>query len=200
VDLNSKSTVGIDLDDVLSDFTAPFLEWHNVRYGTDLTLEDLAAARYLFEAWDGTKEEAVERLPLFVQEVDLLAIEPIRGATECLDGLQEEYQLIIVSARDPEFSALTDAWIEKYFPGVFDRVILGIGHSERGERSVTKAQVCEEIGASVLVDDQVAHLTEAAEQGIRTLLFGEYPWNRTQPLPPNSLRVADWSEVYAALI
>lgn len=195
-----RITVVFDLDDVLFAFVVPFLEWHNRRYGTDLTLEDLASARYLFEAWGGTTEEAIERVPLFFREVDVLGLEPIPGAVECLDRLEAEYHLVVVTARDREFAGVTEPWIEKYFPGVFDRVILGVGHSERGERSVTKADVCRQIGASVMVDDQVAHLAGAAENGIRTLLFGRYPWNESQPLPPNTLRVADWPEVCAALI
>ncbi|MFQ5967860.1 MAG: hypothetical protein ACE5MI_09645 [Acidimicrobiia bacterium] len=194
-----RITVVFDLDDVLFDFVTPFFEWHNRRYGTDLTPEDLATAKYLFEAWGGTKEEAIERLALFFREVDVLGLKPIPGAVECLEGLQAKYQLAVVSARDPDFAAVTEAWIEKYFAGVFDPVILGVGHSERGERPVTKASVCRQIRAGVLVDDQVAHLTGAAEEGLRALLFGRYPWNQTQPLPPNALRVADWSEVCAAL-
>ena len=43
-----RITVVFDLDDVLVEFVAPFFEWHNRRYGTDLTVEDIAEARYLF--------------------------------------------------------------------------------------------------------------------------------------------------------
>ncbi len=189
----------VDLDEVLFDFVASFFAWHNRRYGTDLTLENLAGAKYLFDAWGGTSEEAVERIAAFFADVDVLGIEPIAGAVDCLQRLQSKYRLAVVSAKDPAYADITHAWIDTYFPGVFDRVILGIGHSERGEGSVTKATVCRELGASVMVDDQVAHLAPAAEHGIRTLVFGPYPWNQNQPLPPNATRVTGWPEVCAAL-
>lgn len=199
MDRGTSHLVAVDLDDVLFDFVGPFFSWHNLRYGTDLTPQDLGPAKYLFEAWDGTKEEAIDRLPRFFDEVDVLGLEPITGAAECLERIGAEYRLAVVSARDPSFVALTETWIDRYFTGVFDRVILGIGHSERGERSVTKADVCRQIGASVLIDDQLGHLTPAAEKGVRGLLFGRYPWNRRQPMPPNTIRVADWPEVCTAL-
>ena len=189
-----------DLDDVLFDFVTPFFEWHNHRYGTDLTPEALASSKYLFPAWDGTPEEAVARVSQFFGEVDILGLEPIPGAAECLEELHAKYDLALVTARDPEYAEVTEAWIEKYFAGVFDRVVLGIGHSERGERSITKADVCRQIGADVLVDDQVGHLAGAAEAGVRTFLFGGYPWNRSQPLPQNTVRVSNWDEVCAALM
>ncbi len=194
-----QTVVAVDLDDTLFAFARPFFDWHNLRYGTDLGLEDLANSRYLFDAWGGTVEEAADRVPRFFREVDILGLDPISGAVECLRSLRRRYQLVVLSARDPNFAAITDEWLNKHFGGVFDRVILGIGHSERGEGSTTKAEVCRRIGADVLVDDQVAHLAPAADEGIRTLLFGRYPWNQAEPVPPSSVRVADWSQVCAAL-
>ena len=60
-----------DLDDVLVEFVAPFFEWHNRRYGTDLTVEDLAETRYLFtrlgslnRTGDGSPVEPPARRPV----------------------------------------------------------------------------------------------------------------------------------------
>ncbi len=195
-----RALVVVDLDDVLFDFVKPFFAWHNRRYGTNLSAEDLATARYLYEAWGGTSEEAVERVRLFYEEVDILDLEPMAGAVACLERLNGTYRLALVSAKDPDFAAVTETWIERYFAGVFDPVMLGIGHSERGERQVTKADVCRELGATILIDDQVGHFTGAARDGVRALVFGGHPWNRDEPLPPNALRVADWSEVCNVLI
>ena len=196
----NRNLVVVDLDDVLVEFTARFFRWHNRWYGTNLTVEDLAESKYLFEAWNGTVGEATERVRLFFQEEDILGMDPITGADACLHSLQANHRLAVVSARSPRFAAVTESWIQRHFDGVFDQVILGIGHSERGEGTTTKGQVCQQIGASVLIDDQVAHLAGAADAGLRTLLFGRYPWNRTQPLPTGTERVADWAEVCTALI
>lgn len=195
-----KVIVAVDLDDTLVEFAQPFFDWHNRRYDTDLSLQDLARTRYLFDAWGGTVEEAAERVPRFFREVDILSIDPIAGAVECLQRLRDRYQLTVVSARDPNFAAVTEKWIEKHFAGVFDRVILGIGHSERGEGSTTKADVLLDLGASVLVDDQIAHLTPVANEGIRTLLFGRYPWNEAKPPPAGGVHVEDWLQVCGVLL
>lgn len=190
--------IAFDLDDVLVDFTASFFRWHNRRYDTELTNEDLASARYLYEAWGGRPEEAIDRMGLFFAEEDILGLPPLAGAASCLEELATRHRLAVVSARDPRFSEITEQWVESNFGGTFDEVILGIGHSERGERDVTKVQVCARIGASAMLDDQLGHLTGAAEAGIRPLLFGSYPWNRAATLPSGITRVDDWPAVCAA--
>ena len=194
-----RPLLATDLDDVLFGFTSHFFEWHNRRYGTDLSLEALARARYLFEAWGGTREEAVERMRAFFDEVDVLGLEPLEGAVDCLGALGHRYDLAVVSAKDPAYEAVTLEWVERYFSGVFDQVILGIGHSERGEGAVTKVEVCRDLGAAVIIDDQLGHLAGAATFGIRPWLFGNYPWNRGEELPDSVRRAANWRELCSAL-
>lgn len=38
------------------------------------------------------------------------------------------------------------------------------------------------------------------DDGIRTLLFGDYPWNQAETLPPNVVRVTNWDEVCRVLL
>ncbi len=188
-----------DLDDVLFGFTASFFDWHNGRFGTRLSIEDLAEARYLFEAWGGTKEQAVERMAMFFDEADVLGLQPLDGAFACLSDLKSRYDLVVVSAKDPAYEAVTLEWIDRHFGGVFDRVILGIGHSERGEGAVTKVDVCRDLGAAVMIDDQIGHLAGADRFGIRPILFGDYPWNRGEELPSGVHRAADWPDLCSRL-
>ena len=60
---------------------------------------------------------------------------------------------------------------------------------------MTKAEICAEIGADYLVDDQPKHCLAAAKAGIKTILFGDYKWNRDTKLMPNMVRAKNWQEV-----
>lgn len=62
---------------------------------------------------------------------------------------------------------------------------------------MTKTEVCRQIGADYLVDDQIKHCVSAAEAGIQTLLFGDYAWNKLDTIPANLTKVKDWQEVKA---
>jgi hypothetical protein len=64
---------------------------------------------------------------------------------------------------------------------------------------MSKAQVCQKIGASTLIDDQLVHIEECAKLGIRVLLFGMRPWNQRDGLPARVDRVDNWGSVSQAL-
>ena len=197
--VEQQPTIAVDLDDVLFDFIGAFFRWHNQRYGTNLQAQDMVFDR-IWDVWGGTKEEAAERVPSFFREVDLLRLEPIPGAVEALNKLKARYQLTVISARDTATSSVTRAWIDKYFPGIFDEVALGIANPIGHSRPMTKAEVCRRNGVSVLVDDQLVHAQECAEAGIRVLLFGDSPWNQSETLPPTVVRVEDWVAVCGVLL
>lgn len=189
--------IAVDLDDVLFDFIGHFFDWHNRVYGTHIRREDMIFET-LWEAWDGTKTEAMERVPRFFNQPEHLQLEPIPGSVEVLDRLRHRYRLHIVSAREPEAADSTLAWIDKHFEGIFEGVNLGIANPTR-PKPQTKAEVCQRLGATTLIDDQLIHIDECVRLGIRVLLYGNQVWNRTDQLPLLATRVADWQEVEHAL-
>lgn len=191
--------IGIDLDDVLFDFIGHFFSWHNQRYGTNLTFQDMTR-RKLWQVWGGTQTEAAERIPAFFREVDMLRLAPIAGAVEALQELRDRYRLAVISARDPAALAPTQQWLEHYFAGLFDQVELGLSNPLDQDRPMTKAEFCQLHGIGLLVDDQLSNAEACAQAGIRVLLYGDLPWNQSARLPGGVERVPDWAAVRRALV
>ena len=191
--------VAVDLDDVLFDFLGYFFKWHNEHYGTDLLPEEMVYST-IWEAWGGTREEAAERVPMFFHEIDMLNIAPIEGAVPALNRLKGQFRLAIISARDSSTKNVTRAWIDEYFKDIFDHIVLGIGNPLAETRAMTKAEVCRQLGADVLIDDQLRHARDVAEAGIPVLLFGDTPSNQANSLPPDVMRVQDWAHVLNVLL
>jgi 5'(3')-deoxyribonucleotidase len=191
-------SIAVDLDDVLFDFVGYFFQWHNEQYGTALQPEDIAGKK-IWETWAGTVEEASERVPRFYHEVGMLELAPIDGAVLALEQLSSRYKMTVISARDPSTRGITQAWIDKYLPGVFDEIVLGIGDPMARGRPVTKAELCKQVGAQLLIDDQLVNARNVAAAGIDALLFGDYPWNQAGSLPPGIERVQDWPHVARVL-
>jgi 5'(3')-deoxyribonucleotidase len=194
----TREMIAVDLDDVLFDFIGHFFEWHNQVYGTSIERQDMVY-RVLWDAWGGTKEEALERIPRFLNRPEHLDLDPIPGAVEVLRRLKRRYQLSIISAREPEAAESTSAWLGKYFDGIFEQVHLGIANPMSSKR-LSKAKVCLQIGATTLIDDQLIHIEECVNSGIRVLVFGEQVWNRADNLPESAVRVADWEAVGRVLL
>lgn len=193
-----EHTIAVDLDDVLFDFIGNFFEWHNQRYGTSFTEADLASGT-LWELWGGTKADAQERIPRFWSEIDHLSILPMPGSPEALQLLRQRFRLVLISARDPADSPLTGAWLDKYFGDSFEEIRLGISNPMARSKPLTKAQVCRDLGATTLIDDQLIHAEECIALGIRMILLGLRAWNRSDGLPAGVQRAEDWSAAVRAL-
>jgi hypothetical protein len=110
-----------------------------------------------------------------------------------LQELQKSYDLVIVTSRDHRTVSLTHESLALHYPDIFSDVHF-VPLWGNGEK-VTKAKICNEIGASYLIDDSFEHCKLAAEVGISAILFGSYGWNRTQALPAHVTRCKTWDDV-----
>lgn len=186
-----KPILAVDIDEVLFPFNAELLRHWNEQDGTSHTIEQMVDLDLRF--WGLSDAEAIERVHEFSRR-DHLHIAPIAEAKEALEQLAGQYRVAIVTSRDPEFEAGTRAWLEYHIPKLYDEIILtGNRYSGRPYRS--KVGVCREIGAKLLVDDQLHYAVEAAKGGLPVILFGEYPWNRAEQLPEGAVRMKDWPAI-----
>lgn len=94
---------------------------------------------------------------------------------------------------------VTQEWIDTYFR-IVDQIVLSIDNPQTEMRVLTKAEVCKQLGADLLIDDQLRHTRDVAEVGTPVLLFGDSPSNQADSLPPNVMRVEDWPHVLRVLI
>jgi hypothetical protein len=71
-------------------------------------------------------------------------------------------------------------WLDRHFGlHVFSEVHFG-NHFAMHGTSRTKAQICREVGADVLIDDNPAYAYDCALHGLHVLLFNwnmRYPWS-----------------------
>lgn len=180
------------MDEILFPFLGSFLNHHNDTYGTNHGTQEFSS--YEFEETLGiTFDETVRRVYEF-NAMDCLHIDPIDDSVGAISRLAKKYDLQIITARHPQHSSTTTAWIKQHYGDVFGRIDF-IGHPGAVENPRTKAEVCAEIGAVALIDDSLGHTVKCAEQGIEGVLFGDYPWNQAKCLPKGVVRKVNWEEV-----
>lgn len=188
----SRTVLAIDKDEVIFPFLPHINDFFNARFGTQFSPKDYLTYE-LEQVWGIDQSEAVGLVHEFLR-LDHLSVHPIEGALEVLARLREHFRLVVVTARDGEFEAVTREWLQHRFTGYFDDVVLAGNHyTGRGYR--TKVEICQELGAVCLIDDSMRHLTQCAEQGIAGLLFGDYPWNAGVKLPLGVEPARDWYAV-----
>lgn len=193
-----KQTIAIDIDDVLAANAKGFVEFSNKRWGTNLTVEDYD--EHWGKLWKIEHDELVKRQIVVHNSKIAKNYEHFPQAKPVLKELAKKYKLVVVTARRKMLSKDTNDWIEKYFEGLFKEIHYA-GIWDDLEKPVeykinlTKAEVCRQISADYLIDDQPKHCIAAAEAGITALLFGDYSWNRHHKTAPGIIRAKDWSEV-----
>jgi 5'(3')-deoxyribonucleotidase len=193
----ARQTIVIDIDDVLSASAAGFSAYSNTRWGTKTSPNEYTEA--WAEFWDVPLNQAIIMAEEFHASDAIYYYEHFEEAKPVLASLKDRYNLIVLTSRRASLKAYTDKWLEEHFPDTFDAVhYAGIwdeaGHPEHKLKQ-TKAELCRELGADYLIDDQPKHCSAAQAVGVQALLFGNYAWNRHEELTDGTIRVASWKEV-----
>ena len=193
----ARPTIAIDIDDVLADNAKGFVEFSNQRWGTTLTVDDYD--EHWAKLWKVDNEETEIRANQFHESGVLYNYDHNPSAHLALEKLKENYNLIVITSRRTQVKDETTLWVHERFPGIFDDDHIHFAGiwDKISDASIarTKGELCQELGADYIIDDQLKHCVGAAKLGLKALLFGNYPWNQNGNLPENVQRVDDWSGV-----
>ncbi|KLO20041.1 hypothetical protein SCHPADRAFT_26342 [Schizopora paradoxa] len=180
--MTGKLRIAVDLDDVLAHTNLAAAQWHNERFGTKLELKHFYYVNYWKNPHWGTKDEATAKIKDFFTEC-IMDIKPVQDAYEQLRELRiHGFEFIVVTARHIQEEGRTKLWLEKHYPGIFEKLICtGKFYKDAAglERfmKTSKREVCELEKVSLLIDDSVENAMECS-WAVPILLFGNYPWNR----------------------
>ncbi|KDQ54865.1 hypothetical protein JAAARDRAFT_693313 [Jaapia argillacea MUCL 33604] len=180
--------IAIDLDDVLSETNVNVAAWHNKNFGTNMTLSDFHYYHYWKNPYWGTPEQTYQKVKAYYAEGEIINTTPVPGALRGVQKLRDlGYRLIVVTARQKSQLDNSWAWLEKHFTGLFESVICtgqfeeaieGKGHEL--VTKLTKAEVCQQLSATLIIDDSIDNAISCASYSHPTpvLLFGDYEWNK----------------------
>ena len=122
----------------------------------------------------------IEQIFNYFHERSIPTLPLVPGARRVLQQLQEDYRIVLITARRPTARPQTLAWLEEH--GVpFDEL-----HHAKDKTDVAE-------GIVLAVDDHPDHVTDYLKQGIRVFLMDQ-PWNRTFSAP-GTTRVSGWDEL-----
>lgn len=187
-----KQTLAFDMDEVLFPFLQEFSAYHNQAYGSNVSVDHFTS--YKFEETLGTSATEMVRRVYEFHGIDDLHVKPLDEAEQSLTVLSQDHELVVVTARDPQFAETTKAWIDHYFTGLFSDVVM-VGYPDRMKDYRSKAQVCSDLGVVALVDDSLDHVKQCAEYGVKGILFGDYSWTSDPSSSQGVLHCKDWSSL-----
>jgi hypothetical protein len=122
----------------------------------------------------------------------------VEGASEGITALAGIRKIVGVTSRRESLQPVTEKALDLIAPGAVDEVVFATYFRNGQKFTRSKAEICPAIGATDLIDDHLKHCLAVSKVGVRAVLFGDYPWNRSEDeLPDNISRARDWPEVLA---
>lgn len=152
--------VAVDVDEVLAPYTPQCVAWWNEHFGVDRgeTLEfpnvDGFENYEFFPGMCKDRPAAIDMIYQYHTSPYFLDMQPLPGSVEALLQLQSTgcFEFHVVTSRQNDIAAVTWQWLSRHFPGVFESMLMGNSWGKSGSKR-TKAEMCQEVGASVLIDD-----------------------------------------------
>lgn len=197
--MSSKKIIAVDVDDVLADSTENLRLRVNKKLGVSIGPEEYKVAgpywSYYEHVWQKNDVKHLVKLEELETEMenDQSHILPMLGANSALTQLAKKFEIVLVTSRNPSWAKATEAWINTHFSGVFKDIHVLGSKKYQGEGVRSKGEVCKEVGASWLIDDNPEHCLSAIEHGTDAVLFGEYGWHFNAP--DHLVRCKDWQAV-----
>jgi len=168
--MNTK--LAVDVDEVLVNLLEPMAKWKGIPLPTK------PKYKYLYrEIFNCTEEESQEILHKFYRSKDFLYLKPISGAQPGVARLRQKFDKMYVMTGRQEITRLTtELWIDRFFPGMFDDIILTDSFTEN---EVKKVDICRVLGIGCIIDDSIDTCNECIETGMEAIHYiGDdiYPW------------------------
>lgn len=192
----SKQTIAVDIDDVLAAYAQDWVSFSNKNWGTNLSVADYH--EHWAKVWGVDEENWKTRASYYFENADVSNLAHDQDAKSVLELLSVRYHIVVVTSRVDKFKKDSINWINRHYNGIFREIhFAGLWDElDVNTHLNTKAELVSQIGADFLIDDQLKHCISAAEAGVTSLLFGDYPWNQTtKKLPTGVTRVNNWDEV-----
>jgi FMN phosphatase YigB (HAD superfamily) len=190
-----KRTIAIDIDDVIADTNGTMRDWINRKTGKALTSDDFSIEGeywgYYERIWELhdithlTFDEFESELIQDQAHVPLLA-----GAAFAIKQLAQAYKIILITSRSPSLEVATRRWLAEHLDV---EVELYFARNNRNAEGKSKGELCVELGATLLIDDNVDHVQSAIDNGVAAILFGNYGWQST--FPNEAKRFEQWSDI-----
>jgi uncharacterized HAD superfamily protein len=196
--MREKMKIGIDIDEVISEFVRPYLEFHNNKFNTNYFFEDIQ--NHLF--WEDlgfSNDELQKHFDEFNDKFLTLENMPfLEGAKESIDFLSKNNNLFIISSRPKKTWERTHSFFEKNFPENNFKIIFSNEIHNLNESFKSKGDICNSLDINFLIEDSPEIAREAAEKGIKVFLL-EKPWNKNYEKHENIIKVKNWKEILQRL-
>jgi uncharacterized protein len=181
--------IGIDIDEIIVEFSLGYLELFNKQYNKNIKFEDLFSYS-LCEPLEISREESLKLAEEYQNSEEFDNIKIVPGAQEGINFLGKTHDLIFITSRPQQIKEKTEIFLKKLFSNFNLKVFFSGGRTESG---ISKSEICLAQRIDILIEDDLLHALDCAEKGIKVILLDK-PWNQ-KVTSENILRAKNWNEI-----
>ena len=179
-DVIEMNKIAIDIDEVLVSFVKPMAKWRGYQMPTSTKY------KYIYRDMFAISEEESRKMVLdFYNSETFAELEPICGSVEgtrTLRGVGKK--LYAVTGRQDVARDVTETWLNKHFPDIFDDVVFTNSFTPD---EIPKSAICTTLDVDTIIDDSIDTCRECLKNGISAYNFigyddEIYPWCHYGPL------------------
>jgi len=179
--------IAIDIDEVLVKFLYPLAKHHNKVHKIWSKPKYNYIYREVFDIDEPTSQQMVRE---FYKSKAFMDLVPIKGSQAAMYSLKRyANKMYVVTGRQDVVRDETETWIESFFPGVFDDVILTNSFTPN---EIHKADICRALNIGLIIDDNKSICDRCINDGVKALNYiGEdeiYPW-----CEESDISIRDWT-------
>ena len=182
--------IGIDLDDVVFEFTKTFLDYYYKKYGKEIKFEDVKTY-YFQDIFDLSLGEVVDLIRDMASKGIVENLPPCDYAKESILNLAKDHEIIFLTSRIVQQGTLES--LKKLFPNIEFRLIYSSNPYANSEGK-TKGNICCQEDIDIMIEDTKEHANEIAANGTKVLLLDK-PWNQDYQEHPKIIKINHWKEV-----
>jgi uncharacterized HAD superfamily protein len=181
--------IGIDIDEIIAEFARGYLRLYNKKYEKNLKFEELFTY-VLCEPLKISQEVSLELADEYYSSENFDKIDLVDGAEEGVRKLNQDHELIFITARPSHIKEKTKLFLKKLFPDLNLDIVYSKNMWEEG---LLKSEICNNQKCNVLIEDDLRHALDCVENGIKVILLDK-PWNQ-KIKHENMIRVKNWDEI-----
>jgi len=184
--INTKmNRIAIDIDETLVHFLPKLAKFHG---------RQLPHGQYSYmyrKVFDIPESQSKKMVYDFYRSDEFDNLLPIIGCREKLKQLRKgAKKLYVVSGRQDFVRSKTEKWLEDFFPGIFDDLVLTNSYTID---EIPKVEICRSLNIDTIIDDDYQVCMECLRTGIKPYNYihiPPYPWSTQSDM---SLR--SWSDL-----
>lgn len=199
-----RPTIAVDIDDVLTHSAEAVIEFSNMTWGTTLTLNDFDEDWRKMWGIDPGDEAEMHRRSQEIRAAGFMNVVARNDAGRVLALLKKRARVVAVTSRRKAIELETREWIEEHLGNVIEEIHFAGIFDEDNETLkthehriiATKHDILSVVRPDYFIDDQLKHCEAALKLGIKTIVFGNYAWNKDTDIESRgATRCISWNDI-----